>query len=85
MSSLLPGHAFCECEHAAHFPEDAYPNIVKTPNGNHAHNYGAIFLHAGIVGVRTPYGVFHVCRDCAGDCYQNFPQVELRKSLVKKD
>lgn len=82
---LLPGQRYCECEHAAHFPEDVpETGVTHTPNGNPAHNYGAVFVESNVVGVRTPYGIFHVCRDCAADCYQNYHQVELRQPAVRK-
>lgn len=59
----------CECEHAAHFPEDK----KLTLNGNPGHKYGAKFSPDYIVPVKTPYGIFRVCKDCANDCYQHFP------------
>lgn len=55
----------CECEHEAHFGDG------NTPNGNHGHKYGVYFAHHYIVPVKTAYGTFNVCKDCAGDCYSD--------------
>ena len=53
----------CECEHIAHF-EKAW----ATPNGNPGHRAGVYFHLEALTKVSTPYGVFHVCKDCAKDC-----------------
>jgi hypothetical protein len=57
----------CQCEHAAHFPDDW--EVQVTPNGNPGHKYGVAFLPAAIRTVQTTYGAFNVCRDCAADCH----------------
>lgn len=55
--------AKCECEHESHF---CYAN---TPNGNPAHKYGVYYAQSFITPVKTPFGTFNVCKDCAEDCY----------------
>jgi len=55
-------HQTCECEHVAHFER------TLTPHGNAGHKYGARFVPAVIVSVKTPVGTFKVCRDCEDDC-----------------
>lgn len=40
----------------------------RTPNGNPGHKYGVRFHELAVVNVKTPYGTFRVCRDCADDC-----------------
>jgi hypothetical protein len=52
----------CTCEHVAHSDREA-----RTPCGNPGHDYGQAF-YSPLVAVRTPYGVFTVCRDCERDC-----------------
>ena len=68
----------CQCEHAAHFLEHERVQRVPaplTPNGNPGHRYGQDFSDLFIVGVRTPYGTFSVCKDCARDCYQDYERI----------
>lgn len=54
----------CQCEHKAHFDP-----AVRTPNDNPGHHFGANHI---VREVTTPYGTFHVCKDCAEDCYGQF-------------
>ena len=66
----------CECEHIAHVKDD--PDHRMTPNGNPGHAYAGGKKGKGYFGqymriVATPYGHFTVCKDCAEDCYQDFP------------
>lgn len=65
----------CECEHEAHFSHG------HTPNNNPAHKYGVYFTEHFIVAVATPFGTFHVCKDCADDCYREY--VEQAKPVVR--
>lgn len=67
----------CECEHAAHFERDK-----RTPNGNPGHKWGAKF--ATRVPVKTPYGTFHVCVDCASDCLAKQRVNPARRRTRKK-
>jgi hypothetical protein len=63
----------CQCEHAAHFgAEYNSNNPVLTPNGNPGHKYGA---ESNLTAVKTPFGIFHVCGDCAKDCYREYAEV----------
>lgn len=57
----------CQCEHIAHFESDK-----RTPNGNPSHRADSFFHLDFIEPVKTPYGTFHVCRDCANDCYETW-------------
>lgn len=58
--------AACLCEHTAHFN-----HTERTPNGNPSHKYAASFNPTFIVIVKSRYGSFDVCRNCAKDCWQN--------------
>jgi hypothetical protein len=60
----------CECEHDAH-PGTGQRHIYSI------HPYGSKFPQVDIVGVRTPVGLFHVCRHCSTTCYSEYPKVEL--------
>jgi hypothetical protein len=53
----------CRCEHIAHTAREA-----RTPNGNPGHSYGVRFSPSLLRDLKTPYGVFRVCADCADDC-----------------
>jgi hypothetical protein len=53
----------CECEHVSHFDKKK-----RSPAGNPNHRYGTKFAESFITPVKTPYGTFHVCDDCAKDC-----------------
>lgn len=54
----------CECEHVAHVDRDE-----RTPNGNPAHAYGVRFAERALETIKTTFGTFAVCRDCARDCH----------------
>jgi hypothetical protein len=54
----------CDCENHAHTDKSQ-----RTPNGNPSHDYGQRFEQRAIVIVKTPYGDFAVCADCANDCH----------------
>lgn len=69
MSSKHTGFA-CECEHAAHM-HDEEPR-KNTPNGNPGHRYAQIFSPLYILKVRTEFGTFRVCKDCAKDCLGHY-------------
>ena len=58
----------CECEHVSHLDTNA-----RTPNGNPGHIYGAAGW-LNLQPVKTPYGTFHVCKDCADDCLREHKQ-----------
>lgn len=60
----------CRCEHIAHSDTAA-----RTPNGNPGHHPGQGFSDNSIVTVQTTYGKMEVCKDCARDCYHEFPLV----------
>lgn len=47
----------CQCEHVSHIEPDRH---------NVAHEYYAPV--PSVQPVKTPFGTFHVCTDCAGDC-----------------
>ena len=53
----------CACEHISHFEK-----LKHTPNGNPAHDYGMGFSPLFMTTVKTLYGTFRVCKDCAEDC-----------------
>ena len=57
----------CECEHASHFDHSKF-----SPNGNPNHKYGIKYNDKFIQSIKTPFGTFNVCRDCAKDCYAEF-------------
>lgn len=57
----------CECEHDAHFEKNK-----RTPNGNPGHNYQSEYFENYMRTVRTPYGSFLVCKDCAEDCLHRY-------------
>jgi hypothetical protein len=64
----------CECEHIAHGdmfgkPEDIAFRNRTTPNGNPGHKFGAKYDSSYLQTVNTIYGTYHVCRDCAQDCW----------------
>lgn len=59
--ALLPESKSCECEHAAHL----YAGEL-TPHGNPGHKYMQRFMQ--LAPVKTAYGTFRVCPDCAKDC-----------------
>ena len=69
--------AKCECEHESHF------TYGHTPNNNPAHKYGVYFARSYMVPVSTPFGVFYVCKDCAGDCYSRENLAALSGQEVK--
>ena len=52
---------WCECEHISHLEYE------KTPNGKEGHDYG--IKSTILIPVKTPFGTFNVCPDCANDCY----------------
>jgi hypothetical protein len=54
----------CQCEHESHHGSDKL-----TPNGNPGHRYGVRFWPEYLINVKTIYGDFQVCKDCAEDCY----------------
>jgi hypothetical protein len=56
----------CECEHAAHFFDDGPRQ--HTPHGNPGHVYGTRFVPRVLSPLKTTYGTFTVCADCASDC-----------------
>jgi len=56
----------CQCEHIAHCQRDRF-----TPNAKPGHRYQARFMYEKLVAVKTPYGVYRVCKDCEMDCFQN--------------
>jgi hypothetical protein len=64
MSKFPPIHS-CLCEHIAHSDRNE-----RTPNGNPGHTYGARYHPTFLVNVKTPYGTFLVCKDCAKDCHR---------------
>jgi hypothetical protein len=74
MSALVTRH--CECEHVAHSRNREH----LTPNGNPGHKYGVRYALSYLVKVKTTYGTFEVCKDCADDCYQNEPR-EIRRAI----
>ena len=57
----------CECEHVGHTEPGEH-----TPNGNPGHKYLAKYHDSYVKRVKTPYGVFQLCRDCAEDCYHTY-------------
>lgn len=59
----------CECEHQSHMDKD-----MHTPNGNPAHKYGVAYSNRYMQDVKTPFGTFHVCKDCAEDCLQQYKE-----------
>lgn len=62
----------CQCEHACHMHDEGRK---LSPNGNPGHVYGKKFYERALTHVKTPFGVFTVCPDCAQDCYANFPRI----------
>lgn len=69
----------CQCEHACHMHgdrasahfgglEENAPRKLS-PNGNPSHRYGTEFFDGAMSRVRTEYGTFIVCNDCAEDCH----------------
>jgi hypothetical protein len=56
----------CECEHIAHFPDEQ----AKTPNGNIGHSYGK--PTGELTPIKTEWGTFKVCLDCASDCLGHY-------------
>lgn len=61
----------CMCDHSSHFNKEE-----RTPNGNPAHKFGQPFHLFAIKIVPTPYGEYHVCKDCADDCLGEFTRKE---------
>lgn len=57
----------CECEHYSHSD-----TRFKTPQGNKAHPYGALFSMAEMEFVETPDETLHVCLSCAQDCLEKW-------------
>lgn len=51
----------CECEHISHTEPSKF-----TPKGDVGHAYGDTF--GSLARVKTSYGTFSVCEDCADDC-----------------
>jgi len=69
--------SYCQCEHVCHIED-----LERSPNGKRdVHAYGQAFTEHNIVPVLTEYGTFHVCLDCANDCYAQYPRVS--NQLVK--
>lgn len=66
-----PSDRWCQCEHRAHA---AQPHNWMTPNGNPGHKYGVAFDRQQVVEVKTPFGRFTVCKDCAADCLAEFKE-----------
>lgn len=62
----------CQCEHAAHFPDEG----KRTPNGNPGHDYSQRFASTFIHRVKTTGGTFDVCRDCFTDCIDTSIYIE---------
>jgi hypothetical protein len=69
----------CECEHVSHFEHDK-----RSPNGNPTHKYGQKFYEHHMTIVKTEYGTFHVCKDCANDCHQsnNQPEEKTKSQII---
>jgi len=57
----------CECEHSSHFYRTGGERTLS-PYGNPTHKYGVKFNSTILRGVKTPFGTFNVCKDCATDC-----------------
>ena len=75
MEKISKGYKRCECEHVAHGSE-SYPSYYKTPHGNPGHDFYAVFAETALVKVKTPFGIFRCCPDCASDCYTQFPRLD---------
>lgn len=56
----------CECEHAAHFFDEGPRQ--HTPHRKPGHRYGTHFMLRVLSPLKTAYGTFTVCSDCASDC-----------------
>lgn len=56
----------CQCEHIAHDGYEPTPNGLKGHPDNH--EVDALATRK----VKTPYGTYTVCLDCASDCYSQF-------------
>ena len=59
---------WCQCEHVAHTSE-GMKALETTPNGNAGHPYGETDENAQLVDIKTTWGTFTVCKDCAEDCH----------------
>lgn len=57
----------CQCEHGSHFLNGDY-GATQTPNGNPGHAFGIKYFERYLRIVKTTYGRFEVCKDCAEDC-----------------
>ena len=55
----------CQCEHIAHFVHEEL-----TPNGNPGHKHGTRVYT--LIPIKTEYGIFMVCEDCAQDCLLDY-------------
>lgn len=59
----------CGCEHTAHFFGSTLDGPRQhTPHGNPGHAYGTRFVLRVLAPLKTAYGTFTVCADCASDC-----------------
>lgn len=54
--------ATCECENASHFTSDTT-----------VHCYGKSFPAQELQNVHTMFGIFRVCKKCAGSCLKDWP------------
>jgi hypothetical protein len=66
----------CRCEHEAHFDR-----TKRTPFGNPGHEYGVSYAEPLIQTVKTTWGTFQVCPDCAKDCLQVDRSRNARKTI----
>ena len=64
----------CQCEHACHTDK-----AKRSPAGNPGHRYGQIFALSAERRVRTAWGTFLVCYDCAKDCLADQALIPVSK------
>lgn len=70
MSNPQPGRGLekdvCQCEHTKHFSDGGRTTPID--GGSWGHRYGA--RCASTVAIKTIYGTFNVCPECAEGCYE---------------
>jgi hypothetical protein len=65
VTSSFSSRIRCECEHICHLS-----NLRNSPNGNPGHRHGQSFDIVYVKTIKTEYGTYILCRDCADDCHK---------------
>lgn len=74
----VEGFDTCECEHVAHL--DVFPQQAV---GHAHHAYMELFECNDLVHVKTVYGTFRMCKDCATNYRQAEKEIAKQRAAEK--